>query len=161
MDAFPPKVIDYNQHLTPYNDINLTIDTDANLVYIQLISYVSTNSRWNGFGFDSTQMLGTYAIIIDYLFPNQLPIVFEASLGNHTTGTIYTTPEITILSDINDGVTRTIHLQRPIKGTFSFPMKPTTINIISAIGQQSNFPQCTSQRQRNCQHIPQNGRHIS
>ncbi len=21
MEAFPPKIIDYNQHLTPYNDI--------------------------------------------------------------------------------------------------------------------------------------------
>eukprot|EP01084_Bolivina_argentea_P041302 76204_1 len=143
------------------NFVNLTINTNTNLVYIQLISYVSTTLRWNGFGFDSTEMAGTYTIIMDYLFPNQLPIVFETTLANHDTGTIYTNPEITILSDINNGITRTINLQRPTLGTFSFPKKPTTINIISAIGQQSNFPQCISQRQSNCQHIPQNGRLIT
>eukprot|EP01084_Bolivina_argentea_P180086 311120_1 len=112
--------------------VNITINTDLNLVEIELSTSISTPHLWKGFGFDSTSMFGTYAIIIDYTYPEQIPIVIETTLGDHNIGTVYTLPEITIISDINNGITRNVKLQRTINGTYSFPTTPQTFNMISA-----------------------------
>eukprot|EP01083_Nonionella_stella_P179262 635913_1 len=138
----------------PNNNLSITIDTDLNLVYIELMITKTASSPlfWSGFGFGSAQMMDTYSIIIDYTFPDQKPIVFETTLGDHSIGSIYATPHITVISDTYDGIHRRIHLQRPISGTYTFPTTPTPFNIISAIGKQSNFRECTPQRQAKCQH---------
>eukprot|EP01083_Nonionella_stella_P036859 100524_1 len=141
--------------------IRITIDTEFNFVHINLTTPVPSPLKWTGFGFGTSQMIETYAIIIDYTFPAQQPVVYETILGDHTIGTVHSQSEIVVLSDTNDGTTRRIIMQRPIIGTYSFPTSATTIDIISAIGQRSNFPQCIGHRKPNCQHEPLAGRHIS
>eukprot|EP01083_Nonionella_stella_P036860 100530_1 len=142
--------------------IRITIDTEFNFVHINLTTPVPSPLKWTGFGFGTSQMIETYAIIIDYTFPAQQPVVYETILGDHTIGTVHvhSQSEIVVLSDTNDGTTRRIIMQRPIIGTYSFPTSATTIDIISAIGQRFNFPQCVGHRQPNCQHEPLTGRHI-
>eukprot|EP01083_Nonionella_stella_P019590 54405_1 len=140
------------------NTVNITIDTKLNLVDIEL-SILSTSAVWKAFGFGSNVMLDTYSIILDYALPGETSIVLETTLAQRSIGTVYTVPEITVSSDTNDGTTRTVHIQRPIDGTYSFPTAPTALfNVISAIGQKSNFQRCSGQRQAGCAHVSQTGR---
>ena len=142
------------------NTVNIAIDTELNEVKIKLSHSISTPFVWNGFGFDSNVMDGAYTIIMDYIFPQQTPIVIEYTLDDHAIGSIYSEPAITVISDINDGITRTVNLKRSINGTYSFPTTATAINVMSAIGQQFDFNGCTRSRQQRCRHSV-NGRNTS
>ncbi len=86
--------------------LSLTIDYTANTVVMQSHG---PSKIWHGFGFGNTVMDGTYSIIMEYTTNDfSEGLVTEFGLGNHRAGTTYTNPTLTILSDMNDGQTRTV-----------------------------------------------------
>jgi hypothetical protein len=119
------------------NSVTVEIDTETNLVDITLEGTIDV---WNGFGFGDDVMQNTYCIIMDYHFSTKDPLVFPVKLGKHRPGAKNSKSFLTVLSDTQDGSTRTVKIQRPIKASsFNFPTKETSMDIISAIGPASDY----------------------
>eukprot|EP01084_Bolivina_argentea_P120110 212911_1 len=145
-------------HMVGDTALSITIDYTLNKVVMQLHG---PSNVWYGFGFGNTVMDGTYSIIMEY-DNNDLSngLAREFTLGNHISGNIYNeqNTQITILSDMTYGQTRTVTITRPIYGIYTFPNPPTssyipfTIPIISATGLiPSNF-----ETARNAAHLSTN-----
>lgn len=95
-------------------------------------------SVWLSYGFDSTNMAGTYAVVA-------LPggSVQERTLGNHSAGTLLPTSSITVESwtDLGDGTAQFV-LSRPRDpgtGAWIFPVGEVTVPIIYAVGVSAAF----------------------
>eukprot|EP01083_Nonionella_stella_P242889 846863_1 len=113
------------QTAAPNTSITITIDSKTKLVQFHMITY-TPSTIWTGFGFEyfpyiaSNYHENTYAIILEYDI-NFQPIVTEYTLAYKSKGTIYSIPELTIISDTSNGLWREVIATRPITGTFTFP----------------------------------------
>jgi len=125
------------------NSVELSINYDTNMVDIIMRGPINF---WNGYGFGSTRMSRTYAIIIEYDQNNHFhAFMSEYTLANHRAGSRHLTPEATLLSDTESGQIRTVKVSRPIVGEYTFPNPPKSadipfrIDLISAIGSSSSY----------------------
>lgn len=97
------------------------------------MTITGSSSVWLSYGFASTAMAGTYAVVA-------LPggSVQERTLGNHSAGTLLPTSSIVVESwtDLGDGTAQFV-LSRPRDpgtGAWVFPAGEVTVPIIYAVG---------------------------
>eukprot|EP01084_Bolivina_argentea_P084224 152374_1 len=121
------------------NSFDITIDYSRSLVVMVLSGRAGV---WNGFGFGSSSMQNTYALIMEYTRNDiSSTLLWEYTLANHKAGTKLTVDEIRIVSDTTSGSIRTVTIERAIIGTtYSFPTPPAadatslSLVVMTAIG---------------------------
>jgi hypothetical protein len=105
------------------------IDNTTNLVYLQLYG---PSSNWFGWGFGSSTMVNTYAIIVD-----GSGNVTERKLGNHAAGTLLSAT-VTVLGTCETNGTTYVSCQRGLVGSnanyYTFTAATGTVNVIWAAG---------------------------
>jgi len=111
--------------------LNATVNTSTNIVTMTI---TGPQTRWFGIGFDATFMNGTYAII----FKENNGTIEERMLVGHSKGNLLG-QELSISSDTNDGVIRTVVLTKPRNAAdanaYDFPTTDgSTTNVIWGFG---------------------------
>jgi len=94
-------------------------------------------SVWFGTGFGSSNMKGTYAIVVDGSGK-----VTERTLGDHTAGALLP-PSVSLRSSKVAGASRVVVLRRPMRAAdprgFSFSANSSVLPLIDAVGSTKQF----------------------
>jgi len=115
---------------------NVTVDLDASSKSV-MITISGDASAWFGAGFGSSDMSGTYAIVINSTN------VWEQKLGPYAAGNTLK-PSITVVSNtVTDGI-RTVVVTRPAQAPtaadyYTFDSSKPTISTIDAVGASQTF----------------------
>eukprot|EP00484_Ammonia_sp_Unknown_P018768 CAMPEP_0197044274 /NCGR_PEP_ID=MMETSP1384-20130603/20369_1 /TAXON_ID=29189 /ORGANISM="Ammonia sp." /LENGTH=323 /DNA_ID=CAMNT_0042475705 /DNA_START=35 /DNA_END=1006 /DNA_ORIENTATION=- len=136
----------------PQTHVEVEIDFNAvsSFSAVQILFTVQNGGVWNGIGFGTQAMNGTYAIILDYDQDNDVPVAFETILGHHEPGSPLSQQTISVLEDtFVDPNGRRVRMERDIfpdsNEVYVFPESPPKqgdaieIPMIAAVGPSWDF----------------------
>eukprot|EP01083_Nonionella_stella_P006505 18897_1 len=138
-------VVSNGQFLTGENtdildgQVSLSVAINLDVEQVRMLLSGPSDS-WYAIGFGNSAMDGTYSILT-FMAETQglngteeISVIEEVILGDHDNGLPLRNQSLFILDDITEDLRRTIEIQRPIAGNYSFPTAPGFIDIISAKG---------------------------
>lgn len=128
----------FGQNLSAsYEGINLTLEVNVDVSSnVATIVMSGPDEQWFAFGFDGSEMDGTYAITAENISGTTIN---ERSLGDHNSGSVLESSITSEEVSVTDGV-RTITLTLPASGSnFNFPNEESVISFIAAVGFGGNL----------------------